>query len=349
MTRPRLLPVVAAVALAAATLTAQQQSPPPKDDAESFRFRSSVELINVTATVTDASGRFVSNLRREDFRVFEDGEQQPITHFSSDRVPVSLGIALDTSNSMAGEKMSAAREALARFLNDLLDPEDEVFLYRFSNVPELVEGWTTNRQRLQSRLGRISTNGGTALYDAVAEAVPLAQTGQHRKKALLIISDGNDTNSESTVAEVKREIREAEVIVYAIGIDGDSRPTRSSGQGGVRQPPSFPFPFPLPMPGSGRRPPAAPPRGTGRTMDDRVNAEALRAITDDSGGRTEIVRTAIDLDPATENIAAELSKQYSLGYPATSKQDGRWHDIVVEVRGSSYHVRARRGYVAARR
>jgi hypothetical protein len=81
-------------------------------------------------------------------------------------------------------------------------------------------------------------------------------------------------------------------------------------------------------------------------MDDRVNADALRQITDDSGGRTEIVRYARDLDPATESIADELSKQYSLGYPATGKTDGRWHSITVEVRGSAYHVRARRGYTA---
>jgi hypothetical protein len=81
-------------------------------------------------------------------------------------------------------------------------------------------------------------------------------------------------------------------------------------------------------------------------MDDRVNAFALRELTDDSGGRTEIVRYARDLDPATENIADELSKQYSLGYPAASKADGRWHSITVEVRGSAYRVRARRGYIA---
>ena len=154
MTPPRSLPVFAAVAFAAATVTAQQQAP-PKDDRQSFRFRSAVELINVTTTVTDSNGRFVSDLRQEDFRVFEDGQEQPITHFSNERVPVSLGIALDTSYSMNGEKMSAARDALRRFLGDLLDPADEVFLYRFSNVPELVEGWTTNRDRLLSRLNRI--------------------------------------------------------------------------------------------------------------------------------------------------------------------------------------------------
>ena len=224
-----------------------------------------------------------------------------------------------------------------------------MFLYRFSNVPELVEGWTTNRDRLLSRLSRIWPEGGTAMYDAVADAVPLAKSGRHRKKALLIISDGNDTNSETTVPEVKRQIRESEVMVYAIGIDSQSE-TATWGQGAPRAPRQPPprFPFPFPMPGGGGRPPVTTPRtpGARRGMDDRVNAFALRELTDDSGGRTEIVRYPRDLDPATENIADELSKQYSLGYPATGKADGRWHSIVVEVRGSAYRVRARRGYVA---
>jgi len=340
-------PTIAVLAAMAVVSLGAQQAP-PKDDAERFKFRSAVELVNVTATVTDASGRFVPGLRQQDFRVFEDGQEQPLTHFSAERVPVSLGIALDTSNSMNGEKMDAARDALTRFLVDLLDPEDEVFLYRFSSVPELVEGWTKNRERLQSRLRRLVPDGGTAMYDAVSEAIPLAQSGGHRKKALLIISDGNDTNSEATVAEVKRQIRESEVLVYAIGIDGRSTATTyGGGQGGNRQPPLFPFPFP----GSRRLPPASPrsptmPRGSG--VDARVNADALRALTDDSGGRTEIVRTPRDLDPATAGISDELSQQYSLGYPSTGKTDGRWHTITVEVARPGLRVRARRGFVAGR-
>jgi Ca-activated chloride channel family protein len=189
------------------------------------------------------------------------------------------------------------------------------------------------------------------MYDAVAEAVPLAESGQHRKKALLIVSDGNDTNSQATVADIKRQIRGTEVMVYAIGIDGQSN---TATFGGPRLPPRQPpptFPFPFPTPGR-RRPPIGPgrpyPGQAGRAADDRVNVAALRQITDESGGRTEIVRSPRDLDPATANIADELSKQYSLGYPSTGKADGRWHTITVEVLRAGYHVRARRGYVATR-
>ena len=188
------------------------------------------------------------------------------------------------------------------------------------------------------------------MYDAVADAVPLAQTGRHRKKALLIISDGNDTNSATTVPEVKRQIRESEVMVYAIGIDSQSE-TSDVGPGrAAAAARAAALPLPVSVSDARRRRPATvtAPRTARRRrgMDERVNAFALRELTDDSGGRTESCATPRDLDPATENIADELSKQYSLGYPATGKADGRWHGIVVEVRGSAYRVRARRGYVA---
>jgi len=338
----------------------QDQQQPAPSDPQSFRFRTGVELINVTATVSDQSGRFVSGLRKEDFRVYQDDQEQPITHFNSERVPVSLGILLDTSGSMVGEKMAAAREALNSFLVQLNDPDDEVFLYRFDSNPMLVEGWTRDKRRISMELGRLQPRGGTALYDAVAESIPLAQSGHNRKKALVIISDGNDTSSRTDVLSVKRMIRETEVLVYAIGIDSQTEygyQPIGIGQGSRQrpQPPRLPIPWPFPMPGGGGRrpPPPAPPtfpptspRGTNRANDDHVNVAALREITDDSGGRTEIVRGARDLDPATAGIADELSRQYYLGYAATGVKDGRWHPIRVELRNPSYHVRARRGFVA---
>jgi VWFA-related protein len=343
-------PGLVVASIVGAVIVTHAQSPPRPEqsdrEGDRFRFRTGVELINVTATVTDASGRYISGLRREDFVVYEDDVQQAITHFSAERVPVSLGIALDTSGSMVGDKFGHAQDALDRFLYDLLQPDDEVFLYRFSNDPVLEQRWTTDRGRVSGALRRITPRGGTAMYDAVAEAVPLAQTGRNRKKALVVISDGNDTNSQTDVAEVKQLIRETEVLVYAIGIDGESR--GSSGGWTSRPPVQLPWPFP------GTRRPSRPgppqPGGPGRGMsrsDDRVNAGALREMTDDSGGRTEIVRTSRDLGPATANIADELSQQYFFAYPAAARKDGRWHSIRVETRDGRYRVRARRGYVAS--
>jgi VWFA-related protein len=328
---------------------------------DEFRFRSGVDLVNVTATVVDRNGRFVPGLRQSDFIVYEENELQEVTHFSNERVPVSLGLVLDTSGSMVGEKLTNALMAVDRFLTRLLSPEDEIFLYKFSNYPDLVQDWTTDRQRLSRAIRRINANGGTAMYDAIAESVPLAQTGQHRKRAVVLISDGNDTDSQVSLTEVKQMIRESEVMVYAIGIDGQAEdvfgfppttraPTprppfpspfpggrRPRGPGGVILPqlPQFQWPFPQPQ---GRR--------TIRTSDDRVNVQALREITDDTGGRTEVVRSGRDLEPATANIADELSQQYYLGYSSTTTKDGRWHSIRVETRDKSLRVRARRGYIA---
>jgi Ca-activated chloride channel homolog len=351
-----------AIAISLAALSAQERQGSSSGQ-ESFRFRSSVELINVTATVSDGRGRFVSGLRQEDFRIYEDGELRPITHFTAERVPVSLGIVLDTSGSMEGEKMLAAKQALQRFLFDLLGPEDEVFLYRFDNRPELVHPWTRDKAQIAADLRRIQPRGATTLYDAVAEAIPLAGTGRNRKKAVLIISDGNDSSSYTKIEELKRLIRESEVLIYAIGIDAQTQPYRRPWFPTILQQ-RRPTPFPFPIPGGGGRTPptlppryppspppisnpgpSSPPRGTGR--DEAVNVRVLREITDTSGGRTEVIWQPRDLDAATAGIADELSKQYFLGYPAgDDKRDGRWHSIRVEVSHADYVVRARRGYVA---
>jgi Ca-activated chloride channel homolog len=326
---------------------------------EGFRFKSGVELINVTATVSDRSGRFAAGLRKEDFAIFEDDKPVEVTHFSAERTPVSLGIVLDTSGSMAGEKIESARAAIYNFLQALPGEDDEFFLYRFSGDPDLVHDWTKNREAINRTLARVNAAGGTAMYDAVAEAVPMAQGGQNRKKAIVIISDGNDSNSRVNVSEVKRLVRETEVLVYAIAIDGQGEPTIFSRPA----PPPISRPAPVPFPRPGRRggsgipfpiPSPSPRGGTGsgggitRSIgaDDHVNVVALREMTDDSGGRTELVRDPRDLDPATASIADELSKQYYLGYPSPGHRDGRWHNIRVELRDRSLKVRARRGYVA---
>jgi len=381
--------LIATFAISTFVVLGAQQQPPINDQGpldDRFKFKSRVDLVNVTATVSDASGRFVSGLQKDDFKIYEDDQLQTITHFNSDRVPVSLGVVLDTSSSMAGEKIDAARRAIEGFLTDLSDPEDEFFLYRFSDDPVLLQGWTSDRRAMSRAIGKANAKGGTALYDAVAEALPLAMQGKNRKKAIVVISDGNDTSSFTGVGALRQLIRESEVLVYAIGIDRrasadfwDGRripnvPNNGNGGNPLAPPAAAPIPVPEPFPQPGRptpprtpyrpiqfqwpgprlpgpprtqppRNPLPPPRGGG--ADDPVNVNALRDITDDSGGRTEIVRAAGDLSQATANIADELSKQYLLGYPAGDKRDGRWHAIRVEVRQGSYRVRARRGYVAS--
>jgi Ca-activated chloride channel homolog len=344
------LGVVTAV-VAAGSLASARQETGTRQEGGGFRFRTGVELINVAVTVSDASGRYISGLRQEDFVLYEDDVEQTITHFSNERVPVSLGLVVDTSGSMAGEKWDHARDALDRFLLDLLGPDDEVFMYQFSSDPYLLEDWTTDRARLSRAMGRIVPRGGTAMYDTLADAVPLADSGRNRKKAIVVISDGNDTNSTTTVSDLKRLIRETEVLVYAVGIDGQGESTSTNTGPFGRPPVRLPFPFPVPgrRGGSGLPPyiGGGTTRGGTFRTSDRVNVAALRELTDDSGGRTEIVRESRDLDPATSSIADELSQQYFLAYPAAAKKDGRWHTIRVEVRDQRYQVRARKGYMAS--
>lgn len=348
--------VAMAIALTGSLVVAQDQG--------SFRFKSGVELINVTATVTDRSGRFYNRLTKDDFVVYEDDKPVEITHFSADRTPVSLGIVVDTSGSMAGEKWSAAVASIDRFFRSMNDEMDEFFLYRFSANADLVADWTRDRDRLASAIGRVHPNGGTAMYDAVVEAVPMAQGGQNRKKAVVVISDGNDTSSRVGISDVKQVVRETEVLVYAVGIDGQSEPTFQRGTPPVQPPaPRLPIPFPFPggggRGGGGRGIPMPPPTGGGYPgggggrngtysvgRDDRVNVMALREMTDDSGGRTEIVRDYRDLDPAINSIADELTQQYYIGYPSPGHKDGRWHTIRVSLRDPNLKVRARKGYVA---
>jgi Ca-activated chloride channel family protein len=343
------LALIPMIPLIIVSLVAQEAVRPPDEDG-AFRFKSGVELINVTTTVSDARGRFVSGLRKEDFVVYEDGRPVELTHFSAERVPVSLGIVLDTSGSMDGAKIRNAKAALSRFLYDLLDKEDEIFVYGFSTFPTLLQDWTSDRRLLSRVIYGVSATGGTAMYDAVAEAVPVAQEGQFRKKALLVISDGNDSGSRTNIRELKQQIRESEVLVYAIGIDGESEPP--TYRRAPTPQPRFPIPLPpFPVPG-GRRPfPQIFYGQNGRVRinpsDDRVDVSALRDMTDDSGGRTEVIRDGSDIDPATASIADELSKQYYLGYQASGEKDGRWHSIRVEVKTGRYIVRARKGYMAS--
>jgi|SoiMethySBSTD1v2_1073268.scaffolds.fasta_scaffold02495_5 Ca-activated chloride channel homolog len=336
-----LFAALVSIMAAAVTVTAQ----------DGFKFRSGVELVNVTATVTDDTGRFVSGLRKEDFTVYDNGAKQEVMYFSSERVPVSLGIVLDVSGSMTPDKMSYARAAIDRFIFDLLSPDDELFFMEFNTRGRITQQWTKDRRQISRAVSRANSSGGTAMYDAVSDALPLASAGENRKKALLVISDGNDADSEMSIAELRQQIRESEVLVYALGVDGTSRGSSRRTGGTVSPPPvQLPIPFPFPFPG-GKRP--AFPQVTGGifggrvTNAERVNEDALRQMTDDTGGRTEIVRGFDSLDAATARIADELSKQYYLGYANNGDKDGRWHTIRVELRDRRLNVRARRGYVAS--
>jgi len=269
-------------------------------------FQSGIELTSITATVTDGEGHLVADLPREAFEVFEDGDPQEITQFTRERVPVGLGVLLDISDSMFGRRLDEARAAVDRFLFDLLDPADEFFLMAFNHKPRPLTGWTQARADVQRALAGLQATGGTAIYDAIVESMPLVDARTRARAALLVISDGADTASTATLRDVRSALLRSDAFIYAIAIDSPER----------------------------------------QPINTRVNAQALREITAESGGRTEIVRSSADLVEATARIAEELNSQYVLGYTPPRGADGQFHSLRVRITGSDDRVRARHGYVA---
>ena len=269
-------------------------------------FRSGIELTTIAATVTDRDGRLVPDVTREAFEVYEDGLLQTITQFSHERVSVGLGVLLDISDSMFGKRIQDARAAVDRFLFDLLDPADEFFLMPFNHQPRTPTPWTRVRDDIRRALEAVRPTGGTAIYDSIFEALPMLERRTRDRAALLIISDGADTASTATLRELRSALLRSDAFVYAIAID-----------------------------------PADP-----KAINARVNADALRDITSQSGGRTEVVHNSAELHEATARIADELNSQYLLGYTSSKAADGAYHSIRVKVAGTDHRVRARNGYVA---
>jgi VWFA-related protein len=202
------------VALIVAPLSAQRPI-----DLRDKNFRAGSELITTAVTVRDGEGRLVTNLEQKDFIVEEDGVAQPITQFTKERVPISLSLALDVSDSMRGQRMVDARTALAHFLDALLAADDEAALLGFNHETRMYGQWTTERSGMRSKLEAIRPSGGTALYDAVDVALPLFESRQHPRAAILLVSDGADTASDTTPTALKQKLSRSDVFLYAIGID----------------------------------------------------------------------------------------------------------------------------------
>ncbi|MGH9349253.1 MAG: VWA domain-containing protein [Vicinamibacterales bacterium] len=277
--------------------------------AQTPAFRSGIETVHVTVTVTDGNGRLIAGLSKDDFEVFENGDRVPVTQFSDKRVPVSLGLLLDVSDSMFGQPIADAREALDRFVGDLLEPGDEAFVASFNHAPRIVSLWTRPPSSLAGRLDEVKPTGGTAIYDALVATAPMFTGRAHTRAALVVISDGADTASDYSLMQARDAVRRTDPFIYAVAIDS----------------------------------------GDKRRVSTRVNPDALREITGPSGGYTEVIHSSADLAPATERIANELNKQYTLGYTPAKPPDGQWRSIRVRIRDRDYFARARRGYFAVPR
>ena len=191
----------------------------PIDLRKNDNFRATSELVSTAVTVRDGEGRLVTTLGKDDFTIEEDGVVQPITQFTKERVPVSLSLTLDISDSMRGQRFVDARVALAHFLEKLLAIEDEASLIGFNHEARMFGEWTTDRAGLRTKLDAIRPSGGTALYDAIDDSLPQFESRQHPRAAILLVSDGADTASDRTPTELKQKLVRSDVFLYAIGID----------------------------------------------------------------------------------------------------------------------------------
>jgi Ca-activated chloride channel homolog len=182
-------------------------------------FRSNVLTVPVTVTVVDGNGRLITGLMQQDFEIFEDGTLQTVTTFTNERVAVSLGVLLDVSDSMRGQKISDAGMAVERFVGDLLRVEDEAFIGLFNHRPRLASAWTRPPSSLKDRLSAVLPSGGTAIYDAVAQSAEMFDRRTKPRAALVVISDGADTASDRSLQQARDAVVKRDAFVYAIAID----------------------------------------------------------------------------------------------------------------------------------
>ena len=187
-------------------------------------FRSRVDIVQVTVSVTDGNGRLITGLTKDDFQIFEDGVEQQITQFTDKRVPVSLGMLLDASDSMRGQKVVDARDAFDRFVGDLLLMDDEVFVATFNHLPRLVKKFTMPPTSLRGSLDVMKPSGGTAIYDALAETSRLFEQRVNLRAAMIVVSDGADTASDRSLLQTIDVVRRNDAFVYAIAIDAQDGP-----------------------------------------------------------------------------------------------------------------------------
>jgi Ca-activated chloride channel family protein len=289
-------------------ISGQEKSP---NDIDKGLLITNTDLITFTVTVTDTYGRYVSGLGKNAFTVLDEKKPQEITFFSDDDAPVSVGVIFDVSGSMSGDKIKRSRDALSKFIQTSHN-SDEYFLIAFNSRAQLLLDKTRDGNAVLDKLTFVQTRNNTALYDACYLGVEKVQRGTHPKRALLLISDGQDNNSRYTFNELRRLLKESDVVLYGIGILGGSDAGSQMG------------------------------------MEGQGILDELASV---SGGKAFFPRSNAEMDDIFEQIALELRHQYSIGYkPVNFTNDGRWHKIKVKVtppRGlPRLFVRSKEGYYA---
>lgn len=268
-----------------------------------------VTRVNILFTVTDKKGRFVTDLTKDDFQVFEGKKAQTIQEFTAESdLPLRLAVLVDTSNSIRSE-FRFEQEAAIRFMQSVLRPKnDRMMLVSFDSAAELVSDLTNDMKALEKGIKGMHPGGGTSLYDAVyfasKEKLMMDQPRDKFRRAMIIISDGDDTQSRYTRDQALEMAQKADVVIYAIS--------------------------------------------TNTKRDDLDGDKVLRYLTDETGGQAFFPFKVEDLDQNFENIANELRHQYNAFYrPEPLKADGLYHQVSVKVKTrKDLVVKARKGYYA---
>jgi len=309
--------LIAIVVLAGTFFHFAQEAVPPEPPPTANQAKSpqssikiDVDLVLVNATVTDPSNRFVTGLEKEHFQLFEDKVEQKITQFSNEDVPTSIGVLFDVSSSM-GDKIGRAKDAAIAFLKTS-NPDDEFFLITFADKPKVDEEFTNDVSDIQNRLAYKAAKGSTTLYDAVYLGLEKMKQGHNPKKAILLITDGEDTRSRYSLVNVRSAVKESDVQIYAIGIVNSYYSDFAQGRSG---------------------------RGV------------LEEMTEITGGKAYFPNSVYELEDICTKIAIELKNQYVLGYASTNPaKDGRWRKIKVRLNAPkglpSLSVRSKTGYFA---
>jgi Ca-activated chloride channel homolog len=294
-------------------------NPDAKDENQEgkpFQFGVEVDLVILPTTVVDKDGNFISGLKQEDFTVFENKVQQPLTYFGQIDLPITIGLVMDTSGSMR-TKLPLVNQAAMQFLK-LSNPNDETFLISFNHEVNLVEDFTDDLDTIREALDNITVTGGTALYDAILLGTQKAQKGSRQKQALLIISDGEDRDSYYRLEEVLRIIQESNVQAYVVG-------------------------FLTPEPEEGLFDVFS------KNPQEKAK-NALTRIAQETGAKAVFPKDISQLPAIMKSIAHELRNQYHLGYiPTNTALDGSWRAVQITLSNpanKSYRVRTRSGYYA---
>jgi Ca-activated chloride channel family protein len=271
-----------------------------------------VDLALINVTVTDPYNRLVTGLDPDNFRVYEDNIEQEVVTFSSEDVPISIGVIFDFSGSMAN-KIGKAREAALQFFKTA-NPQDEFFLVSFNERAELTSAFTNSIEDLQSRMMLTAPKGRTALLDAIYLGLSQMRGARNGKRALLILSDGGDNHSRYNESDIKRLVKEADTQLYAIGIFDPL---------GYRN----------------------------RTPEELNGPSLLGEVTELTGGRVFAVENLNELPDIASKIGMELRNQYVLGYrPSNKAHDARWRKIKIKLRAPKglppLNVYSKTGYYA---